>query len=102
MGCAGSGSQARTDNALAPARNITSENLVWLTPDQAIADLARFIEHLIEIGEVKQDQKVAVFGGSYPGNLAAWSRYKFPHLINAAVASSAPVHAKLNFPGKDP
>ncbi|XP_034232343.1 putative serine protease K12H4.7 [Thrips palmi] len=81
-----------------PFPNITTENLLWLTPDQAIADLARFIEYLIDQGEMKEGQKVAVFGGSYPGNLAAWSRYKFPHLINAAVASSAPVRAKLNFP----
>jgi serine protease 16 len=31
--------------------------------------------------------------------LAAWSRLTFPHLIHAAVASSAPVGAVLNFQG---
>ncbi|KAB0402633.1 hypothetical protein E2I00_000603, partial [Balaenoptera physalus] len=37
------------------------------------------------------------FGGSYAGSLAAWARLKFPHLIFASVASSAPVRAILDF-----
>jgi len=41
--------------------------------------------------------KVVVFGGSYPGNMAAWFRLKYPHVAVGAVASSAPVTAKANF-----
>ncbi|KAK3907643.1 Putative serine protease K12H4.7 [Frankliniella fusca] len=80
-----------------PTKDISTANLKYLSPDQALADLAYFIEHLIEWGEMQRGQKLAVFGGSYPGNLAAWARLKYPHLVHAAVASSAPVRAEVDF-----
>jgi len=42
------------------------------------------------------------FGGSYSGELAAWARLKYPHLFWAAVASSAPVSAQVDYGGYDP
>ncbi|KAK3907644.1 Putative serine protease K12H4.7 [Frankliniella fusca] len=80
-----------------PTPTLSSADLKYLSADQALADLAYFIEYLIKKGDLKEGQKVMVFGGSYPGNLAAWARLKYPHLIHAAVSSSAPVHAKADF-----
>lgn len=80
--------------------DLSSTNLQYLSADQALADLAYFIEYLIEKGDIERGQKLMVFGGSYPGNLAAWARLKYPHLINAAISSSAPVFAKADFVGE--
>lgn len=41
--------------------------------------------------------KVITIGGSYPGNLAAWFRLKYPSVTTGSIASSAPVTAKTNF-----
>lgn len=41
--------------------------------------------------------KFVTFGGSYPGNLAAWFKLKYPALTVGTVASSAPVFAEYDF-----
>ncbi|XP_066455073.1 putative serine protease K12H4.7 [Eleutherodactylus coqui] len=79
-----------------PTEDMSVENLRYLSSQQALADLAHFQTVMTEklgLG----DRKWIVFGGSYPGCLAAWYRKKYPHLVHAAVASSAPVVAALNF-----
>lgn len=73
----------------------------FLSSEQALADLAYFIMQVNEsYGFLDEDTKWVAFGGSYAGNLAAWLRYKYPHLVYAAVASSAPIKAQLDFQGK--
>lgn len=62
-----------------------------------MADLARFIPHVRKLYNVPDRSKLIVFGGSYPGNMAAWFRMKYPHLTVGAIASSAPVKAALDF-----
>ncbi|XP_053176096.1 thymus-specific serine protease [Scomber japonicus] len=80
-----------------PTVDLSTDSLRFLSSRQALADLAHF---RTEIGEAKglSNRKWVAFGGSYPGSLAAWFRLKYPHLVHASVATSAPVHATVNFP----
>ncbi|XP_016389846.1 putative serine protease K12H4.7 [Sinocyclocheilus rhinocerous] len=64
---------------------------------QALADLAHFRTVTAATRGLTNSKWVA-FGGSYPGSLAAWFRLKYPHLVHASVATSAPVHATVIFP----
>lgn len=80
-------------------RNMSSENLVYLSSEQALTDLAEFIVNIQPKYDIPSNAKWVVFGGSYPGSLAAWARLKYPHLIHAAVSSSGPLLAKLDFKG---
>lgn len=79
-----------------PTPNLSVDNLQYLSSEQALADLAYFR------GNITQEMKISAskwvsFGGSYSGSLSAWMRLKYPHLIDAAVATSAPVQAQLDF-----
>ncbi|VDK66790.1 unnamed protein product [Onchocerca ochengi] len=74
-----------------------ASRLGYLNEIQALADFAELISF------VKNDQNelgfcppgtevpVIVFGGSYGGMLAAWFRMKYPHIVDGAWASSAPM-----------
>ncbi|XP_012522919.1 putative serine protease K12H4.7 [Monomorium pharaonis] len=79
-----------------PTKDISTENLQYLNVDQALADLAYFIETKKKEKDLEKSI-VIVVGGSYAGNMAAWARLKYPHLIQGALASSAPVLAKADF-----
>ena len=82
-----------------PNVSFTNENLQWLSVEQALADYASLIANLPNlIGCVGTGARAAagrcdvvLLGGSYGGMLAAWHRYKFPHLSVGAVASGAPI-----------
>lgn len=79
-----------------PTEDTSEMNLQYLNIDQALADVAYFIETKKKELDIDKST-VIVFGGSYAGNMAAWSRLKYPHLIQGALASSAPVHATADF-----
>ncbi|XP_029475256.1 thymus-specific serine protease-like isoform X2 [Rhinatrema bivittatum] len=78
---------------------LTNEGIRFLSSQQALADLASFHRFLSEKYSLTRNNTWICFGGSYPGSLSAWFRLKFPHLVFAAVASSAPVRAELDFVG---
>ncbi|XP_075581501.1 thymus-specific serine protease [Pelecanus crispus] len=74
-------------------------DLRFLSSQQALADLATFRLHVTSAWGLSPNHTWVCFGGSYAGALAAWARLKFPHLISAAVASSAPIRAQVDFAG---
>jgi thymus-specific serine protease len=79
---------------------VTNENLVYLSSRQATADLAHFIHSLFrplsDESTTTTTTRIVLFGGSYPGVLAAWTHHFYPQLVDAAVSNSAPVQAVLN------
>lgn len=80
-------------------RDLSVKNLVYLSSEQALADLAYFIES-VNIGyKFSNNTKWIVFGGSYGGSLAAWMRAKYPHLVHGAVSASGPLLAQIDFDG---
>lgn len=78
-----------------PFERLTSENLAYLSTDNAIADLVRFQGHAMK--ELGLRGKWIAVGGSYPGSLSAYYRLMHPELVVGALASSAPVQARNAF-----
>lgn len=80
-----------------PTENLSTENLIYLSSEQALADLAYFIMAMKEKYSLDPSTKWIAFGGSYPGSLAAWLREKYGHLIHGSISSSGPLLAKIDF-----
>lgn len=77
---------------------MNTDSLRLLTSNQALADLAYFIQCMNQQFGFNNPRWVT-FGGSYPGALAAWFREKYPEYTVGSVASSAVVNLKLDFYG---
>ncbi|KAM9663671.1 thymus-specific serine protease-like [Trichechus inunguis] len=78
------------------SRDLSTASLRYLSSRQALADIANFRTEIARKRGLTKNKWVT-FGGSYGGSLAVWSRIKHPNLFAAAVSSSAPIQAKLNF-----
>ena len=78
-------------------RDLSDDNLQYLSSEQGLADLATFRQFIHTSMNLTDDNKWISFGGSYPGSLSAWFRLKYPHLVHAAVSSSAPMLALIDF-----
>ncbi len=74
------------------------KNMQYLTAEQAMADYAELLADLKADLQAQQSAVIG-FGGSYGGMLASWMRMKYPHVLDGAIAGSAPIWA---FPGEDP
>ncbi|CAK9833310.1 Putative serine protease K12H4.7 [Anthophora retusa] len=80
-----------------PTADLSVKNLVYLTSQQALADLAYFVEIMNTAYKLPNDTKWIAFGGSYAGSLAAWLRSKYPHLVHGAISASGPLLAEIDF-----
>lgn len=63
----------------------------WLSIEQALADYAFFLK-AFKKSFGAENCPVIAFGGSYGGMLAAYMRFKFPNIIQGAIAASAPIY----------
>ncbi|XP_055452940.1 thymus-specific serine protease [Psammomys obesus] len=80
-----------------PAGGLDMAQLHYLSSRHALADVASALQALSRLLNVSSSSPWICFGGSYAGSLATWTRLKFPHLVFAAVASSAPLRAVVDF-----
>ncbi|KRX10814.1 hypothetical protein PPERSA_00984 [Pseudocohnilembus persalinus] len=81
------------------SESLEFDKMNLLTLDQALSDLAYFIRWVKKYGvhKVQSTSPWFTIGGSYPGAMSAWFRYKYPHLTVGAIASSAVVNAITDF-----
>lgn len=71
------------------------QHLGYLTSEQALADYVDLMQYFRSQPKYKESP-IIVFGGSYGGMLSAWIRIKYPHIVQGAIAASAPI---LQFTG---
>jgi pimeloyl-ACP methyl ester carboxylesterase len=79
-----------------PVPTLSTQNLRHLTTQQALADLAYFIQFYGKHAKLHKPKWI-IIGCSYAGALSAWFRLKYPHLVVGALSSSGVVNAILNF-----
>lgn len=86
-----------------PFNDLKLSSLQYLAVEQALEDLAYFITWFKVNGgyQITEDQPWIAIGGSYPGALSAWFRYKYPHLTVGNWAASAVVNSIVDFPNFD-
>ncbi|VVC29525.1 Alpha/Beta hydrolase fold,Peptidase S28 [Cinara cedri] len=80
-----------------PTIDISTENLKFLTIDQALGDIEEFIVRITSELRFFELSKWVLFGMDYTGMLAALSRVNIPNLVHAVVASSTPLLVKVDF-----
>lgn len=78
-----------------PVEDMSDLNMRFLSSRQGLEDLATFITAMSQEHNITRPW--VSFGGSYPGSLSAWLKMKYPHLMAAAVSSSGPLYAKMDF-----
>ncbi|PIA17008.1 peptidase S28, partial [Coemansia reversa NRRL 1564] len=86
-----------------PVSDMSGPNMKYLTVENSLEDIANFIRSANSfvkesIGiDISPKSKWVATGGSYAATLAVWARKKYPDLIHAAYASSAPILIESDF-----
>jgi pimeloyl-ACP methyl ester carboxylesterase len=77
----------------------SSDNLKWLDSNNALADIAQFIDFINDDLKSKDFSKRVwiVCGGSYPGALSAWFRSLYPDHALISWSSSGVINAIQDF-----
>lgn len=77
--------------------SLTLDDLRFMEPEQALADLATFVTFLHREYDTEYlNNDVIVFGSGFGGTMAVWARKKFPHLIAGAWSSSGLFQVSLD------
>jgi hypothetical protein len=76
-----------------PVQNLTTENLRFLSTEQALADMAYFAQNVIYPGHedknlTASDVPYILWGGSYAGAFVAIARKVYPDIFWGAISSS--------------
>ncbi|RHY09261.1 hypothetical protein DYB25_013298 [Aphanomyces astaci] len=79
-----------------PLADLSLASLKFLSADQALGDLVKFQDFFRTKQNLTASSKWVAFGSSYPGMLAAWLKLKYSSRFAGAVASSAPLHTKID------
>lgn len=77
-----------------PFDDLSKESLGYLSAEQALSDLAHFLNFLTK---GQPYRPVVIVGGSYPGALSAWFRSRYPHLSVGSWSSSGVVYPIQDF-----
>uniref|UniRef100_A0A8D8G138 Serine protease K12H4.7 n=1 Tax=Culex pipiens TaxID=7175 RepID=A0A8D8G138_CULPI len=80
-----------------PNGDLSTDNLKFLTVEQALEDLAELIRHLKGKVVCDENVKVILMGAGYGGTVATYMRKQYPELVDGVWISSGRVEARLNF-----
>ena len=78
-----------------PEGGLSDENLMFLTVEQNLQDVAKLAKHVKK--QLNLTGPVVATGCSYAGASACWLRTAHPDVIDASISGSGPIKAKLDF-----
>ncbi|CAK4147882.1 unnamed protein product [Aphanomyces euteiches] len=82
-----------------PLPDWSVESFKYLTMRQAVDDIAHFQDYFSQSRNLTKDTKWVTFGGSYPGQITAYTKLFHPERFAGAVASSATINLITDYPG---